>query len=74
MQEDFFNHFGLNPKAILRAAVKNVMAMRVVQGGSTITQQLAKRLFTEGDRTLRRKILEVILAMQIEKKFSKEEE
>jgi penicillin-binding protein 1A len=71
--QDFYQHFGLNPKAIARAAVKNVMAMKVVQGGSTITQQLAKRLFTDSDKTLKRKILEVILAMQIEKKFSKEE-
>ncbi|HEY1406072.1 MAG TPA: transglycosylase domain-containing protein, partial [Spirochaetota bacterium] len=71
--QEFYQHFGLNPKAIFRAAVKNAMAMKVVQGGSTITQQLAKRLFTKGEKKFTRKILEVILAMQIEKKFSKEE-
>lgn len=70
---DFFNHFGINPAAILRAMMKNVLAGHVVQGGSTITQQLAKRLFTSGERTLARKVLEAILALQIEKKFSKEE-
>ena len=71
--QEFYQHFGLNPLAIVRAGIKNVMAFKIVQGGSTITQQLAKRLFTEGDKTLKRKVLEVILAMQIEKKFSKEE-
>jgi len=71
--QEFYQHFGLNPKAIFRAAIKNAMALKVVQGGSTITQQLAKRLFTKGEKKLTRKILEVILAMQIEKKFSKEE-
>lgn len=70
---DFYRHFGINPIAIMRAFVKNVLAGRVVQGGSTITQQLAKRLFTTGARTLMRKILEAILALQIEKKFTKEE-
>jgi penicillin-binding protein 1A len=71
--QEFYQHFGLNPKAIIRAGIKNAMAMKIVQGGSTITQQLAKRLFTSGDRTFARKILEVILAMQLEKKFSKDE-
>ena len=71
--QEFYQHFGLNPMAIVRAGVKNAMAMKIVQGGSTITQQLAKRLFTSGDRTFGRKILEVILAMQLEKKFSKDE-
>lgn len=71
--KEFYDHFGLNPKAIFRAAIKNIMAGKVVQGGSTITQQLAKRLFTEGDKTITRKVLEVILAMQIERRFSKNE-
>ena len=71
--QEFYQHFGLNPAAIFRAAVKNVVAMKVVQGGSTITQQLAKRLFTKSEKKFTRKILEVILSMQIEKRFSKEE-
>ncbi len=70
---DFYSHFGINPLAIMRAFVKNILAGKVTQGGSTITQQLAKRLFTSGERTLWRKILEAILALQIEKRFSKEE-
>jgi len=70
---DFYSHFGINPLAILRAFVKNILAGKITQGGSTITQQLAKRLFTTGARTLMRKILEAILALQIEKKFTKQE-
>ncbi|MCP4134318.1 MAG: PBP1A family penicillin-binding protein [bacterium] len=77
--KDFYKHFGMNPKAIMRAMGKNISAsvkrgkITVVQGGSTITQQLAKRLFTESERTFARKALEAVLALQIEKKFSKEE-
>jgi penicillin-binding protein 1A len=71
--QDFYQHFGINPAAIGRAAIKNIAAMKIVQGGSTITQQLAKRLFTKGEKRFTRKILEVILAMQIEKQFSKDE-
>jgi len=70
---EFYSHFGINPLAIVRAMAKNLLAGRVVQGGSTITQQLAKRLFTSGERTLARKAMEAILALQIEKRFSKEE-
>ncbi|MBN2041816.1 MAG: PBP1A family penicillin-binding protein [Spirochaetes bacterium] len=71
--KDFYKHIGINPAAIVRAFFKNVMAGRVVQGGSTITQQLAKRLFTTGEKSLTRKVLEAVLALQIEKRFSKEE-
>ncbi len=70
---DFYSHFGLDPMAIMRAFVKNILAGKVTQGGSTITQQLAKRLFTSGERTFFRKVLEAILALQIEKRFTKEE-
>ncbi len=69
----FFEHFGLDFVAIVRAMIKNVAAGKIIQGGSTITQQLAKRLFTTGERTFTRKALEAILALQIEKKYSKEE-
>jgi len=77
--KDFYNHFGINPLAIIRAMGKNIVAsvksggLTIVQGGSTITQQLAKRLFTESEKTFARKALEAVLALQIEKKFSKEE-
>jgi penicillin-binding protein 1A len=70
---DFYRHIGLNPAAMVRAFFKNLAAGKVVQGGSTITQQLAKRLFTSGERTILRKALEAVLALQIEKKFTKEE-
>jgi len=76
---DFFEHFGINPLAVMRAMFKNIVAsvsnMRfmVVQGGSTITQQLAKRLFTGSEKTFARKAFEAVLALQIEKKFSKKE-
>lgn len=73
----FFDHFGLDVFGIVRAFIKNTMAGRVVQGGSTITQQLAKNfLLTEGlytyqDRSLRRKVQEFIFAVWLEQKFSK---
>jgi len=75
---DFYEHFGINPMAIFRAMIKNtfasIKALRptIVQGGSTITQQLAKQLFTQRERTLGRKIFEAVLALQIEKKFTKD--
>jgi len=75
---NFYDHFGINPIAIFRAMVKNIKAslkanrIVIVQGGSTITQQLAKRIFTKSERTLTRKILEASLALQIERKFSKD--
>ncbi len=77
--QDFYEHFGLSFPAIMRAMGKNIIASvqnfnpTIVQGGSTITQQLAKRLFTSGERTFARKAMEAVLALQIEKKFSKEE-
>lgn len=75
----FFNHFGIDVIGLVRAAYVNYKADRVVQGGSTLTQQLAKNfLLTQGmygpnDRSLRRKIQEVILAFWLEWKFSKEQ-
>ncbi|MBN1497530.1 MAG: transglycosylase domain-containing protein, partial [Spirochaetes bacterium] len=77
--QGFFDHFGIDPPAIIRAMGKNIIAsvksLRpvIVQGGSTITQQLAKRLFTSSERTFARKALEAVLALQIEKRFTKEE-
>lgn len=69
----FFKHFGLDPKGILRAAIKNILAGRIVEGGSTITQQLARSMFLTQERTFVRKIMEAILAVKIERVFSKEE-
>jgi penicillin-binding protein 1A len=70
---DFYRHGGFNPKAILRAALKDVMAMRRVEGASTLTQQLAKQLFLTREKNLRRKINEAILAVDIEKNFTKDQ-
>jgi penicillin-binding protein 1A len=69
----FFNHSGVDFLGILRAAYVNLRADKVVQGGSTITQQLAKVMFLKPERTIKRKAQELMLAWQLEKTFSKEE-
>lgn len=69
----FFEHWGISPRGILRAAAKNFFSGRVVQGGSTITQQLSKLIFLTRERTLARKAKEALLALQIERHFSKPE-
>lgn len=69
----FHYHFGVDPIGLLRAAVTNFTSGRVVQGGSTITQQLAKNLFLKPERTFKRKIQEAILAVWLETKYTKEE-
>lgn len=69
----FYSHFGIDLIGTTRAALANLRAGRVVQGGSTITQQLAKNLFLTPDRTLRRKVQEMMLAFWLETRFSKDE-
>jgi len=69
----FYEHNGINPKAILRALVKDIIAGSFVEGGSTLTQQLAKNLFLTKKKHLSRKLSEAILALRIEKKYSKDE-
>ena len=69
----FYWHFGVDPIGLTRAMVHNVMAGRMVQGGSTVTQQLAKNLFLSPERTLERKVQEVLLAFWLEHKFSKDQ-
>jgi len=71
--ESFFQHWGVSTRGILRAFIKNFIAGRVVQGGSTITQQLTKVLFLTHDRTIARKLKELFLAIQLEYNFTKEE-
>ncbi len=71
--EDFLSHKGINPKAIIRAAINNIREGRIVQGGSTITQQLAKNLFLSHERTFDRKLKEIGYAIKIERAMSKEE-
>ena len=69
----FRDHGGLDLVGVARALVANLTAGRVVQGGSTITQQLAKNLFLTPERSLRRKVQEALLALWLEGRFSKDE-
>lgn len=69
----FYSHFGIDPIGIMRAAVINLRYGGIVEGGSTITQQLAKNLFLTQEQTFGRKIKEALLAILIERKFSKQE-
>ena len=67
----FYSHYGIDPIGIARAVVANILHRGVSQGGSTLTQQLAKNLFLTQERTLSRKVQEVALAAWLERKFSK---
>jgi len=67
----FYEHYGVDPMGIGRALVANVLHRGVAQGGSTLTQQLAKNLFLTQERTITRKLQEVLLAIWLERKFSK---
>jgi penicillin-binding protein 1A len=69
----FYNHLGVDPVGLVRAGVRNLAAGSVVQGGSTITQQLAKNLFLKPDRTVARKLEEVMYAIWLERHFTKDE-
>ncbi len=70
---NFFKHKGIDIVSILRAAIKNIKAGGIVQGGSTITQQVAKSLLLTPERKFKRKFKEAILAYRMEKRLSKEE-
>jgi penicillin-binding protein 1A len=69
--QNFYTHWGIDIYGIARAALKDVMAGRVVEGGSTLTQQLSKNLFLTPERHFRRKIQEAMLAIQIERYYTK---
>jgi penicillin-binding protein 1A len=69
----FYSHFGVDPIGLARAMVTNVLGGRFSQGGSTLTQQLAKNLFLKPDRTLERKVQEVLLAFWLEHKHTKDQ-
>lgn len=71
--QDFFAHSGVDLRALARAFVADVRAGGVRQGGSTITQQLVKNVYTGGDRSLVRKIRETLLAAQVERALDKDE-
>jgi penicillin-binding protein 1A len=69
----FRDHLGLDPIGLVRAAFQNMSAGRVVQGGSTLTQQLAKNLFLDPRRNLERKAQEAMLAIYLESRYSKDQ-
>lgn len=69
----FYQHFGVDLIAIARAVVNDVKARRFVEGGSTITQQLAKNLYFSQEKELTRKVAEVFLALDLERNYSKDE-
>lgn len=71
--DNFFNHSGVDYTGIARAMFKNIKAGRIVQGASTITQQVAKSLLLSSERTYTRKIKDLLLAKKIEEKFSKQD-
>lgn len=70
--ESFYHHHGFNPLAIMRAAFNNFMG-RPVSGASTLTQQLSRTLFLNNEFSIKRKIRELLIAFQLEKKFTKNE-
>jgi penicillin-binding protein 1A len=70
---DFYHHGGINPKAVVRALLKDLIAGRKKEGASTLTQQLAKQVFLTPEKSWRRKINEGLLAIDIEKNFTKDQ-
>src|SRR5947208_1899541 len=68
----FYEHGGIDPEGIARAAVADVRARRVVEGGSTITQQLVRNLYISNQRTVQRKLKEACLATKLDRKWSKQ--
>ena len=69
----FYSHWGIDPRGIARALIRNIAAGATVQGGSTLTQQLAKTSFLSPDRSIARKLQEVIIAFWLEARLTKEE-
>ncbi|MDX5595072.1 PBP1A family penicillin-binding protein [Pseudovibrio sp. SPO723] len=69
----FYSHFGIDPIGLLRAAYTNYRSGSTVQGGSTLTQQLAKNLFLNPERTIQRKMQEVVMSLWLEANYSKDE-
>ena len=69
----FYLHFGVDPLAVARAVKNDILAGSFVEGGSTITQQLAKNMYFDFEKVMERKVAEVFVAFQIEKKYTKDE-
>ncbi|HPB82826.1 MAG TPA: biosynthetic peptidoglycan transglycosylase, partial [Spirochaetota bacterium] len=70
---DFFRHPGFDTKSILRAIIVDALSGELRQGGSTITQQLVKRLYTSGEKSFRRKIIELLIAREFERRYTKKQ-
>ena len=70
---DFYRHHGVNPLSIVRASIANLLHHQVVQGGSTITQQVVKALLLTPERSYERKVKELVLALRLEAKLSKDD-
>ena len=70
---DYFEHGGINVEAMARAAIKDIKARKLVEGASTLTQQLIKNLALSREKKFTRKIKEVVLAMKLESELSKED-
>src|SRR5436190_11595073 len=68
----FYQHWGIDPIGVARAVAQNYRRGRVVEGGSTITQQLTKVLFLTPDKSLERKLKEAVLALELERRYSKD--
>ena len=71
--KNFYRHPGVDPSGIARAIVTNIKYRKIIAGGSTITQQTAKNLFLSSEKTFTRKIKELVYAIQLERKYSKDE-
>lgn len=71
--QNFYHHVGIDPGAVARATLANLLAREVVQGGSTLTQQLVKNLYLSAERSFGRKLREALMALIIELHFSKQE-
>ena len=71
--QNFYSHWGIDVKGVIRATFVNLRTGKVIQGGSTITQQLAKNVFLTSERTMSRKVKEAMLAVQIERRYTKDE-
>lgn len=71
--ERFYEHMGVDPKGIMRAIMANISSKGVAEGGSTITQQLAKNAYLTQEQTYKRKIQEIFLAIQLEQQYTKQE-
>ncbi|PNR89811.1 hypothetical protein X925_02075 [Petrotoga sp. 9T1HF07.CasAA.8.2] len=70
---EFYEHNGINVKSLTRAALTNIKNFSIVQGGSTLTQQLAKTVYLTNERTIKRKIMDIMLAFFLERSYTKEE-